>query len=130
MFFLLRLVFWVMLVCLLLPGSPEDNRRLISSAERTMNDVRGFCQRNPQVCEDVRVSMTVLLARFRSGAEMVQTWLSQQNSESEDHSAAPERTAAVPRKQGRSEAGPQPITKWQDSLNASDKQLPWRGPTY
>ena len=52
MFFLLRMAFWLMLICLLLPGSSEDNRRLITSAEKTVNDVRGFCQRNPQVCDD------------------------------------------------------------------------------
>jgi hypothetical protein len=81
MFFLLRLAFWVMLICLLLPGSHEDNRRLITSAEQTVNDARAFCQRNPQVCDDIRMSMTALLSRFRSGAELLQTWLAQQSGE-------------------------------------------------
>ena len=85
MFFLLRLTFWIMLVCLLLPSSHEDNRRLISSAEQTVNDVRGFCQRNPQVCDDMRMSMTTLLTKFRSGAELLQTWLAQQSAEGEEH---------------------------------------------
>ncbi len=127
MFFLLRLAFWVMLICLLLPGSPQDNRRLITSAEQTVNDVRGFCQRNPQVCDDMRMSMTALLTRFRSGAELVQTWLAQQSSENEDHGSLTERGTSVHRL-GRSDASPQPVTKWQDSLNSSDKQVPWRGP--
>ena len=91
MFFLLRLAFWVMLICLLLPGSHEDNRRLITSAEQTVNDVRGFCQRNPQVCDDMRMSMTALLSRFRSGAELLQTWLAQQSGESEGHGVTAER---------------------------------------
>ena len=116
-----------MLVCLLLPSSHEDNRRLISSAEQTVNDVRGFCQRNPQVCDDMRMSMTTLLTRFRSGAELLQTWLAQQSGESEEHGQVTER--AVARKPGRSDASPKPVTKWQDSLSSSDKQLPWRGPT-
>ncbi len=128
MFFLLRLAFWVMLICLLLPGSHEDNRRLITSAEQTVNDVRGFCQRNPQVCDDMRMSMTALLSRFRSGAELLQTWLAQQSGESEGHGIIAERGTTT-RKPARSEASPQPITKWQDSLSSSDKQLPWRGPT-
>jgi hypothetical protein len=128
MFFLLRLAFWMMLICLLLPGSHEDNRRLITSAEQTVNDVRGFCQRNPQVCEDMRMSMTALLSRFRSGAELLQTWLAQQSGESEGRGIIAERgtTASKP---GRSEPSPQPVTKWQDSLSSSDKKLPWRGPT-
>ncbi len=127
MFFLLRLTFWIMLVCLLLPSSHEDNRRLISSAEQTVNDVRGFCQRNPQVCDDMRMSMTTLLTKFRSGAELLQTWLAQQSAEGEEHAPVTER--AVARKPGRSDASPQPVAKWQDSLSSSDKQLPWRGPT-
>ncbi len=127
MLFLLRLAFWIMLVCLLLPGSQVDNRRLISSAEQTVNDVRGFCQRNPQVCDDMRMSMTTLLTRFRSGAELLQTWLAEQSGENEGNGSLAERGATA-RKPGRSDVSPQPITKWQDSLSSSDKQLPWHGP--
>jgi hypothetical protein len=64
MLFLLRLAFWIMVICLLLPGSREDNRRLIVSAERTVSDMRGFCYRNPDVCEDVRLSITAMLVRL------------------------------------------------------------------
>ncbi len=116
-----------MLICLLLPGSQEDNRRLISSAEQTVNDVRGFCQRNPRVCEDVRLSMTALLSRFRSGAELLQAWLAQQSGDTEDRGAVTERSVA--RRPMRSDSPPQPVTKWQDSLSTSDRQVPWRGPT-
>src|SRR5208337_1656741 len=88
MLFLLRLAFWVLLICLLLPGSHDDNRRLINSAERTVSDVRGFCQRNPGVCEDARLSLTIMLSRLRSGADYIQTWLAQ-NAARERPSAAP-----------------------------------------
>ncbi len=76
MMFLLRLTFWIMVVCLLLPGSREDNKRLISSAEKTVDDVRGFCGRNPQVCDDARATMTSIVSRLRSGTELLQIWLS------------------------------------------------------
>ncbi len=128
MLFLLRLGFWITLICLLLPGSREDNRRLISSAELTVKDMRGFCQRNPQVCDDVRMTMTTLFARFRSGAELIQTWLTQHDRVDEDHPASfPERLSP---QTSRKPVQPvhQPVTKWQDSLNPSDKQMPWRGP--
>lgn len=141
MMFLLRLAFWVTLICLLLPASNEDSRRLISSAGQAVADMRGFCQRNPQTCEDMRVTMTALLTRFRSGAETLQAWLAQQGSEGEDRAdAAPglESRSAVAaghpdsspvRRLGKSNQLPlQPITKWQDSLNSADKQMPWRGP--
>jgi Family of unknown function (DUF5330) len=120
--FILRLAFWILLICLLLPGSHDDNRRLINSAERTVSDVRGFCQRNPGVCEDARLSLTIMLSRLRSGADYIQTWLAR--------NAARERPSAAPYPAGPSSGQPpRLVPKWQDSLNPADKQVPWRGPS-
>ncbi len=129
MLFLLRLGFWMTLICLFLPSSRDDNRRLIRSAEQTVNDMRGFCQRNPQVCDDVRLSMTSIFARFKSGAELIQTWLAQHDREAGEQ-AAPERILPGSNRAGLDRPAPQLVTKWQDSLNTFDKQMPWRGPAY
>jgi hypothetical protein len=128
MFFLLRTAFWIGLVCLLVQTS-NDNRRLISSAEQTMNDVKGFCQRNPQVCDDARAMMTSLLSNLRGGAEKMQTWLVEQNKGSLDV------TTDLPDKPARRSARldqppPHVVTKFQDNLNASDRQPSWRGPAF
>jgi hypothetical protein len=129
MLFFLRMAFWITVICLLLPGSQGGNQRLISSAEQTVNDVRGFCQRNPQVCEDARVAMTAALLKLRSGAETLQAWLAKQEGPAEEQPAAPAEKG--PRRLGRNDhAPPQPVTKWQDSLNSADKQMPWRGPGF
>lgn len=129
MFFFLRMAFWITVVCLFLPGSRENNQRLISSAEQTVNDVRGFCQRNPQVCENARLGMTELLSRLRSGAEMFQAWLASQERTVEE--PAPPDVERAPKKVGRSDRPvPQPVPRWQNSLNSSDKQEPWRGPDF
>jgi Family of unknown function (DUF5330) len=125
MLFLLRLAFWILLICLLLPGSHEDNRHLINSAERTVNDVRGFCQRNPEVCEDARISLTLMLSRLRNGAELVQTWLAQYKKETDDTSTLP---PAPAQSQPSPAQPPRLLPKWQDSLNPADKQVPWQGP--
>ncbi len=122
MLFFLRMAFWITVICLLLPGSRENNHRLISSAEQTVNDVKGFCKRNPEVCEDARVTMTALLSRLRSGAETVQVWLREGEQ--------PGPTPIGSRVERHDQPAPQPVTKWQDSLNSSDKLLPWRGPGY
>ena len=76
MLFLLRLAFWILVICLLLPGAPQDNQRILTSAQRTVADVRGFCARNPDVCNDARSSMTIMLAKLKSGVDLLQTWLS------------------------------------------------------
>jgi hypothetical protein len=130
MMFLLRLAFWILVICLLLPGSPGDNRRLISSAERTVSDMRGFCQRNPDVCEDMRITMTSVLTKLKNGAEFIQAWLAQDDKSGEGGGTAP--PAAQAEGQTPSKAVKQPprlLPNWQDSLNPGDKQMPWRGPS-
>ena len=129
MLFLLRLAFWVLLICLLLPGSREDNRRLMNSAERTVNDVRGFCQRNPDVCEDARITMTSMLTKLKNGAELIQTWLPAETKGGEAGGRLPHRRSSAnqPAPKGRRQP-PRLMPRWQDSLNPADKEMPWRGP--
>jgi hypothetical protein len=59
MFFLLRMAFWLTVVCVLLPGgskttSPDaqiDATQAASLATAAVSDVRGFCDRQPDACE-------------------------------------------------------------------------------
>src|SRR5215470_11998364 len=58
MFFLLRMAFWLCVVCMLLPSggktkSPEaqiDASEAVSLASTAVSDVRGFCERHPDAC--------------------------------------------------------------------------------
>jgi hypothetical protein len=55
MFFLLRMAFWIGLVCILVPsankdGSPIDAGQALTVASAAMSDARGFCERQPQAC--------------------------------------------------------------------------------
>ncbi len=132
MMFLLRLAFWVMLICLLLPGSHDENRRLMSSAERTVSDVRGFCQRNPEVCEDARVIMTSMLAKLKNGAEFIQVWLSREEKRAngaEDGPPPAANTSVSTAKNTKSQLD-RLIPDWRDNLVPADKQIPWRGPSH
>ena len=59
MFFLLRMAFWLTVVCVLLPSgsnntSPDaqiDATQAASLATAAVSDVRGFCDRQPDACE-------------------------------------------------------------------------------
>ncbi len=58
MFFLLRMTFWLGLVCVLLPGSSGDApaakidaANAVTAAGAAVSDMRGFCERQPQACE-------------------------------------------------------------------------------
>lgn len=59
MFFLLRMAFWLGVVCVLLPGvgsnsnAPEaqiDPVQAVTLASAAVSDARGFCDRQPQAC--------------------------------------------------------------------------------
>jgi len=58
MFFLLRMVFWLCVICVLLPSgskttSPEakiDASEAVTLASAAVSDVRGFCERQPDAC--------------------------------------------------------------------------------
>ena len=59
MFFLLRMAFWLGVVCVLLSSggkstSPEaqiDASQAVTLASAAVTDVRGFCERQPDACE-------------------------------------------------------------------------------
>ena len=131
MLFLLRLAFWILVICLLLPGPSQDNQRLLNSAQKTVADVRGFCGRNPDVCNDARVSMTVLLAKMKSGADFLQTWLAQDAAKGREpgrlypYQPAP----ANPPLPSGADQPIQIVPRWGDSLNQADRDPPWRGPS-
>jgi hypothetical protein len=133
MFFLLRVAFWIMLICLLLPNSRDDNRRLVQSAERTFSDLRGFCQRNPEVCEDAHVSITSIWLKLKNGAGMIQTWFlrdDRREDERAGNTTVPDRPTDLPPRYERGNTAPVPLApNWQDSLSPQDKQMPWRGPS-
>jgi hypothetical protein len=58
MFFLLRMAFWLGVVCILLPSgtkstSPDaqiDASEAVTLAGAAVSDVRGFCERQPDAC--------------------------------------------------------------------------------
>ncbi len=131
MLFLLRFTFWILVICLLIPGQPRDNRRLLSSAERTVNDFRGFCERNPDVCEDARVMMTSVLTKLKSVAELIQTWLVQDGTKGTEASGIFSEQPALEDSQPAAKGPGEPlraVPKWGDSLRPADKEMPWRGP--
>jgi hypothetical protein len=130
MLFLMRLAFWLLVIVLLLPSSEEDNKRLIASAERTVDDLRGFCGRNPDVCESARTATSALLQKVQNGVEMLETWMNQageaEADKNADRLAPPTQTIQPP---GLNPAAPLTVRpRWQDTLSEADREMEWRGP--
>ena len=80
MFFLLRMAFWLGVVCVLLPlGSsqpvaPEakiDAGEAVSLASAAVSDARGFCDRQPQACAVGGKVAVAIGHKAEAGARMI-----------------------------------------------------------
>jgi hypothetical protein len=137
MFFLLRLGFWLLLIFLLLPSNPEDNQKIIKSAEKTVDDLRGFCERNPDVCASARDATGALLKKVQDSAGMVQQWIETSQSEGEDRDGAQGKlnqnrlpqSSMQPSIKSQNAPPVQVNPNWQsNTLTLDDRHVPWRGP--
>lgn len=89
MFFLLRMAFWLTVVCVLLPSgsnapSPETNidaTQAASLATAAVSDVRGFCDRQPDAC-DVGGKVAVAIGhKAEAGARTIFEFISTKMNE-------------------------------------------------
>jgi len=87
MFFLLRMAFWLTIVCVLLPGSGEkaqspeakiDAVQAVTLASAAVSDMRGFCDRNPDACVVGGKVATAISHRAEAGARTIIDFVSNQ----------------------------------------------------
>ncbi|MGE0565911.1 MAG: DUF5330 domain-containing protein [Pseudolabrys sp.] len=99
MFFLLRMAFWLGVVCVLLPGSGSPNQEAkidtataVTAASAAVNDMRGFCERQPEACVAGGKIAVALGHKAEAGARTIIEFVTNRMSE---HSAEPAQTPAV-----------------------------------
>jgi hypothetical protein len=99
MFFLLRMAFWLGVVCLLLPGSgaksPDakiDTNQAMTLASAAVSDARGFCERQPDACVTGGKVAVALGQRAEAGARTLYQFISERLS---DKPAVAEKTAQL-----------------------------------
>lgn len=98
MFFLLRMAFWLTVVCVLLPSGSNNaspNSRIeatqaASLATAAVSDVRGFCGRQPDACEVGGKVAVAIGHKAEAGARTLFEFISAKVNEQ----SAPEKTAA------------------------------------
>jgi len=124
MFFLLRMAFWLTVVCVLLPSgtkstSPDANvdaKQAVTLASAAVSDVRGFCDRQPDACVVGGKVAIALGHKAEAGArtiyEFVTTKLSEKSTPAEKTAA---KVVSVP-------------APGQGTLTASDVQPAWHAP--
>jgi hypothetical protein len=97
MFFLLRMAFWLCVVCVLLPSggkttSPEANidaSEAVTLASAAVSDVRGFCERQPDACVTGGKVAVAIGHKAEAGARTLYEFVSKLR----DKSAAGEKAA-------------------------------------
>ncbi len=128
MFFLLRMAFWLGVVCVLLPGGgsqPDaqiDATQAVTLASAAVSDARGFCDRQPDACKVGGKVVTALGHKAEAGArtlfQFITATLSDQSTPTTG--SVPEvTTASVPRvvtAEGKS------------TLRPADLQPAWHAP--
>lgn len=136
MFFLLRMAFWLGVVLVLLPsGSAQHAAQsgdvgtsgAISAASATVQDMRGFCTRQPDACTVGSQVAVSLGYRAQAGAKMLYEFLTE--------ALAPKETGALPH--GTAPRGSvakvepvksSPDRASQNTLSPADLAPAWHGP--
>lgn len=84
MFFLLRMAFWLGVVCVLLPSGTQssapdaqiDAKQAVTVASAAVSDMRGFCERQPDACEVGGKVAVALGHKAEAGARTIYEFIS------------------------------------------------------
>jgi hypothetical protein len=90
MFFLLRMAFWLAVVCVLLPSGNKttsteahiDAGQAVTLASAAVSDVRGFCERQPDACETGGKVAVALGHKAEAGARTIFDFISKMREKS------------------------------------------------
>jgi hypothetical protein len=130
MFFLLRMAFWLTVVCVLLPSgnnnaSPDaqiDATQAASLATAAVSDVRGFCDRQPDACQVGGKVAVAIGHKAEAGARTLIEFISAKVNEKSAPEKAPTKIAPVS-SQAAVQYGPQSGT-----LTQGDMAPIWHAP--
>lgn len=139
MFFLLRMGFWLTVVCVLLPSggqqtSPEaqiDATQAVTLASAAVSDVRGFCERQPNACAVGGKVATAIGHKAEAGARTIYEFISAKLSEppaTTEVAPAKTATAAAPRVVPVSATGSTGQRLTGGTLTAADMRPAWHAP--
>ncbi len=133
MFFLLRIAFWLGVVCLLLPGgnksaSPDahiDATQAMTLAGATITDVRGFCERQADACKVGGKVAVALGHKAEAGAHTLYDFVSTKMNEKK---SAPDQKTAAGKGDAKTVAKTVPVSNVDHgTLTSSDLTPGWHG---
>jgi Family of unknown function (DUF5330) len=130
MLFLIRTAFWLLVIIVLLPTDGKQQSQVYGTAQAAVQDVAGFCDRNPETCATGKDAFDVLVTKAQFGASMLMDFVKQQTG------AVADTQGAVPADNTSSEepaseelpylaAEPATWNESQDTLNPEDREVAW-----
>jgi uncharacterized protein DUF5330 len=130
MLFLIRTAFWLLIIVLLLPTDGNQQNQVYGTAQAAVEDVAGFCDRNPDTCATGKDAFDVLLSKAQFGAGMLMSFVKEKTGV--------DAGGAVPVDNTNSEepaseelpylaAEPASYSESQDTLNPEDREAAWGG---
>jgi hypothetical protein len=126
MFFLLRMAFWLGVVCVLLPGSgtntasPDaqiDAMQAASFAGAAVSDMRGFCGRQPDACEVGGKVAVAIGHKAEAGARTIYEFISTKMNEK-----------SAPAEKSTAKLVPVSTTTPSGTLTSGDMAPAWHAP--
>jgi len=139
MFFLLRMAFWLGVVCVLLSSggkstSPEaqiDASQAVTLASAAVTDVRGFCERQPDACEAGGKVAVAIGHKAEAGARTLYDFISRLREKSAAGEKADSKgdSKTVPASvAGKSNAGTTGSVGHTGTLTPTDLAPAWHAP--
>ena len=144
--FLLRMTFWLTIVCVLLPRAQSESATKVevsatdamSAATATVSDMRQFCERQPEACSVGSQAAAIIEDRAKAGAKRLYQMLNDRLSASDNDataSAPPLNATSIPlpppRPVRRADHGGSEgaaTSRSQNTLTPADLAPVWRGP--
>lgn len=132
MMFLLRSAFWLLILVLLIPTDKEQQNQIYGTAQAALNDIAGFCNRNPQTCAKGQDAFAVLVQKAQYGAEMIMALVEDGASDKNPGHNQPQSAAAPADNSVMPVPSAVPLEMLdpdgsQDTLSPEDRQAAWGG---
>jgi len=129
MFFLLRMAFWLAVVCVLIPSgnkstSPDaqiDASQAVTLATGAVSDARGFCERQPDACEAGGKVAVALGHKAEAGVRTIYDFISKMREKAAQKSASTEKSNGKPASDAGQSTG-------HGTLTANDLVPAWHAP--
>jgi hypothetical protein len=130
MMFLIRSAFWLLILVLLLPTDQDQQAKIYGTAEATVNDVAGFCDRNPRTCATGHDAFEVLVQKAQYGAQLIMGFVEANTDDFGNRLPEPLAMRGDGSVMPVPSAVPLEPTTWntQDTLNPDDREAAWGGP--